>query len=801
MSALISGYAYDIFISYRQKDNKHDGWVTKFVENLRGELEATFKEDISIYFDINPSDGLLETYDVDASLKEKLQCLIFIPIISRTYCDPKSFAWEHEFKAFVDQASHDKFGLKVKLPGGNVASRVLPVQIHDLDPGDKKMIETELGGFLRGIEFIYKEPGVNRPLMANEDHPDKNLNKTIYRNQINKVANTIREIINGLKNPDLNEKVNSKKVEEEFYRARKVLKPGIILGSILILAIVVLGYFLINHSAKSVSPTDKSVAILPFQNLSNDSTQVYFCDGFTEELLNDLQKIKEITVRSRTSTDRYRKTTKPVRTIGSEMNVRYIIEGSVGREANNLKIWVQLIDAKTDEHIWANEYTRESKDIFALQSEIAGKIAGELETVLSPEEKKLIDKTPTENLEAYNYYLKGNDFYWRGNDQQDFDIASRMYSKAIEEDPNFAKAYVRLSICYLTTYWFYYDHSPDLIAKGKEAINKALEIDPNLPDAHIALATYYYWGFLNYSKALDEIDIAQKQMNNNSECFFTKGNIYRRSGEWTLSKENYLKAFELDPGSPVLAENLAETYYLTGEFNESEKYFNKTSLLNPSFIDLYWFKGNMYLKWKGNTTLARTAMAEASKFQESNSSNGIFEFNVMLDIYEGNFDKAISSLSSNSTKIIDDDQFNYRPKSLLFAFIYDLIKKPDKARAYYDSARVTIESKILNDSDDSRLYSAVGIAYAGLGQKEKAISAGKRATELLPINIEAFRGVCRAEDLAKIYVMVGKYDAALEQIKLLLSVPSQLSARLLLLDPTWKPLWNMPEFKKITAEH
>ena len=150
------GYKYDIFISYRQKDNKHDGWVTEFVDNLKTELESTFKEEISVYFDINPHDGLLETHDVDASLKDKLKCLVFIPIISRTYCDPKSFAWEHEFKAFVEQASKDQFGLKVKLPNGNVASRIIPVQIHDLYPEDKALLEKELGGVLRAIEFIYK---------------------------------------------------------------------------------------------------------------------------------------------------------------------------------------------------------------------------------------------------------------------------------------------------------------------------------------------------------------------------------------------------------------------------------------------------------------------------------------------------------------------------------------------------------------------------------------------------------------------------------------------------------------------
>src|SRR5512136_850292 len=163
MSSIIEGYNYDIFISYRQKDNKGDRWVSEFVDALKTELESTFKEEISVYFDINPHDGLLETHDVDESLKEKLKCLVFIPIISRTYCDPKSFAWEHEFKAFIELASQDQFGLKVRLPNGNVASRVLPIRIHDLDPGDIKECESVLGGFIRGVEFVYKEPGVDKP--------------------------------------------------------------------------------------------------------------------------------------------------------------------------------------------------------------------------------------------------------------------------------------------------------------------------------------------------------------------------------------------------------------------------------------------------------------------------------------------------------------------------------------------------------------------------------------------------------------------------------------------------------------
>ena len=212
MASIIEDYTYDIFISYRQKDNKYDGWVTEFVDNLKKELEATFKDEISVYFDINPHDGLLETHDVDESLKEKLRCLIFIPIISRTYCDPKSFAWQHEFLAFVNQASKDRFGLKVKLPNGNVASRVLPVYIHDLNPADQKLFEEVLGGMLRGVEFIYKAPGVNRPLRSVEENPHDNLNHTIYRDQLNKVANAVDEILRGISEQGQQEEVISREV-------------------------------------------------------------------------------------------------------------------------------------------------------------------------------------------------------------------------------------------------------------------------------------------------------------------------------------------------------------------------------------------------------------------------------------------------------------------------------------------------------------------------------------------------------------------------------------------------------------
>jgi Tol biopolymer transport system component len=226
MPSLISGYEYDIFISYRHKDNKSDGWVTEFVRTLRSELEATFKEDISIYFDENPHDGLLQHHEVDGSLRDKLRCLVFIPIVSQTYCDPKAFAWQHELLAFIKLATEDKLGLKTKVGGGNTASRVLPVRIHEMDAQDKKLFEEATGGIMRPIDFIYKEAGVNRPLRANEENPGKNQNKIFYRNQVNKMANAIKDIIAGLQGSgESATTVKGSEAERAPIPAPGVLKP------------------------------------------------------------------------------------------------------------------------------------------------------------------------------------------------------------------------------------------------------------------------------------------------------------------------------------------------------------------------------------------------------------------------------------------------------------------------------------------------------------------------------------------------------------------------------------------------
>jgi TolB-like protein/Flp pilus assembly protein TadD len=796
MASLLQGYEYDIFISYRQKDNKGDRWVSEFVDALKTELESTFKEDLKVYFDINPHDGLLETHDVNASLKEKLKCIIFIPIISQTYCDPRCFAWHYEFVAFNKTAKEDHLGRDIRLTSGNVASRILPVKIHDLDHEDMTLLENELGGVLRCIEFIYKSPGVNRPLRINEDHPQDNLNKTYYRDQINKVANAVKEIIIAIKRIDNQDSdVTKKIINEKAVKVNKKLSLNLV-GLILILAFIVLGYYFFPDIKKSPNIAGKAIAVLPFDNMSDKEELFSFGDAMTDEIIQQLYKIKEFIVRPRPSVMRYKATTKKTSLIGQELKVNYIIGGSTQRFGDRVRIRVHMINVVADTLMWSENFEGNMKDILSFQSDIAKQIAANLKIVLSKDELKQIEKKLTENPEALEYYLHGNYQYTSSYETQSLEIAAKMYEMAINLDQKFALAYVRLSLCYSSLYWFDSDQNQEWLVKSKEAIDKAFKIDPDLPQAHLALGSYYYWGYLNYAKALEEVTLAQKWLSNNSECFYTKGNIYRRAGEWTLAKENYLKALELDPSSSQVIFSIAETLSLLCEYKEAEAYYEKAISLNPIFIEPIWQKSFMYLKWKGNTIQARRTIEEAFKFKECRSDPRLIEFNFLLDIYDGNYKEALSVISSSNYELVYYHLY-FNLKSLLYAKVYGLMGMAEKEYNYYDSARINLESRILKSPDDPRLLSAIGFAYAGLGRKKEAIDAGMRAVDLMRIDKEAYRGAARAEDLARIYVMVGEYNAAIEQIKLLLSVPSRISVKLLLLDPVWKPLWNLPDFKKM----
>jgi TolB-like protein len=574
MPSIVSGFEYDIFISYRHNDNR-SGWVTEFVNALQEELAATIKEPLSIYFDNNPHDGLLETHNVDKSLKGKLKCLIFIPIISQTYCDPKSFAWQHEFCAFNNLVREDQFGRDIKLNSGNVASRILPVKIHDLDHEDRSILENEIGGVLRAIEFIYKEPGVNRPLKPSDQKND-NLNKTDYRNQVNKVANAIKEIITSLKNP-VPSIAQTNSFSEASIKLDTKFKRKYILGAILILTLFVSGYLFFPKfriAAQNSEEVDKSVAVLAFVDLSPNKDQEWFSDGLTEEILNSLANLNELKVTARTSSFYFKDKDVSLPEIGEKLGVAHVVEGSVRRIDDRLRITAQLIRVSDGFHIWSQTYDRTSDDLFKVQTDIAENIARQLIKELTPAKQLQLVTSKPANLEAYEYYLKGskswNKYYSSRLDNYLLE-AERYYLKSLSSDPSYAETYGGLAVTYLSKdsshidrdkYW---NLSDSLIRIG-------LKLNPRSP--FVLRAYSYVLRRMDPPKLDSSFYLLKKAYQIDSYPGILAG-FYRSVGLNEIALRFYQQAVEIDPLDINNLNGLARAQMNLGLFEEAKKNYEK----------------------------------------------------------------------------------------------------------------------------------------------------------------------------------------------------------------------------------
>jgi TolB-like protein len=726
MSSLIPGYNYDIFISYRQKDNKHDGWVTEFVENFKGELESTFKEEISVYFDINPHDGLLETHDVDESLKDKLKCLIFIPVISQTYCDPNSFAWKHEFKAFIYQASKDQFGLKVKLPGGNVANRVLPVQIHDLDAEDKKLVEKEFGGHLRGVEFIYKESGVNRPLKPT-DKEEKNLNATKYENQINKVANAVKEIITSLKRQDQHPEEGSMQEAEVQPVQQRSKKSLIIALSLILLLLIVPGIFFIPKLSKSSEELEKSIAVLPFINDSPSDSNEYFINGLMEEIITNLQKIKDFRVLSRTSTAQYKGINRPIMPeIAKKLGVNYIVEGSGQKYGNSYRLRVQLIAGNKEKHLWAESYEKEikePKDIYGTQSEIAQSIARSLKATITPEEKQLIEKIPTLNLKALDFYQRGRDEqckYWlNNNNKKALQNATLYYKMALKCDSSFAQAYTGLAIARIYSYWtnvyskIVFQENDMRILKDSviSLADKALYYNKNLDEAYIVKG----WSTTNTEMALKEYKTALNVNPNYGLAYNAIANVLYDNSEYTDAIAYRLKSIELEKGPllPLFLNNLGFLYENLGFPENAVDIYNQIFQLTKDSLRYYRnMSGPFYAVENWDESIKW-----ANKILEKNANDNWAHFQLAsIFLYLGKDD-------SLNFHIIKNPEFDYLNYEMELFKGYLLWKKGDEGKAniifekFMDFSEKLIKSGY-NKEEGLKISAQI---YSLKGEQKKAI--------------------------------------------------------------------------------
>jgi tetratricopeptide (TPR) repeat protein len=753
MSSLIPGYEYDIFISYRQKDNKYDGWVTEFVDNLKRELEATFKEEVSVYFDINPHDGLLETHDVDASVKEKIRCLVFIPVISHTYCDPKSFAWEHEFKAFIELVSHDQFGLKVRLPDGNIANRVLPVQIHDLDKEDIKLCECALGGHLRGVEFIYTEPGVDRPLIPTDDEK-KNLKGIRYRNQINKVANAVKKIIDGLQTeqripdfvkPDLETswEVTDPIPSEKPHDLNKSKTLSYVISSILVIVFLVIYIFpkLFKRDALEklqISGEKISIAVMPFKNMTNDSAWDIWQNAIQETLITSLSNTGEIRVRNKGNINELLKikdsehfaslTPEIAGAVSGKLDADLFIYGSILKSGSKVRLDAKLIDTKTTEILKSFEINGPFDEnlVFLLSDTLRNKVTDYL--LIS----KLVKENPgmqhnfplPRSADALKYLLNGSDAMERG----DMDEGRRCYNLALAIDSNFFGASFMLENSY----------------GGTEESYKWLIRNFKRKD-RMSLADRYYAGwsyefsFGPESEQIKYLQLLRELDDQDVSTTYLMGFTYNMNKQWDKAIIEFQKYFEIIRkwGNDYLKNNfvygmLGRAYHNAGQFNKERIVYNESDKYSPEY-DLIFYRRAILAFSEKDSVLAKSYIEKFIKKSRENSSPEIeINFN-MGDLYAetGMLDEA----EEYYRKGVALDPENIKSWERLTNFFIEYNRKLDEAVELMDKAMKLAKNKV----DYYNYMNTKGWALFRQGKSAEALSVLQKAWDEAPYKLYAIK--------------------------------------------------------------
>jgi len=545
----------------------------------------------------------------------------------------------------------------------------------------------------------------------------------------------------------------------------------------------------------------KRLVVVPFENLGPADDE-YFADGITDEITARLAAIRELSVISRQSAMQYKKREKNTRQIAEELGVDYILEGTVQREGsldpNGLvRIRPQLINASDDVHMWAQIYEKNISEVFLVQSEVAKQVAQALDVTLLDQEKVELESIPTKNMEAWNYYLRGNDYLGREPPKLSLRIAIGMWEKAIELDPQFTLAHTQLSHAFILMYWNH-GGSTENIEKAQKHIHTAVALAPDLPEVHSALGHYYYHGRRDYESAFKEFAIVLKSRPNDEKALSWTGWVYKRQGKFEKALEYLKRTYEIGPRNYVYPFHIGLIYELLDRYEQAEFFYDQAISLAPDSARIYNWKMRLYLR-QGDTKKARAVQKEFSQYPNVTKDSEIMNTLVEIDVYERNYPAALDRLSSISSEAVTNWPDIY-PNALRKAHIYEYMDKDDQAKQYYKEVRISLERKIAEEPNNINYQSILGIAYAGLGLREKAIIAGQKAWKEMPISKDAQAGSWAIQNLAIIYTMVGEYDKAIDQIVDLLSRPGPLSIPSLRLDPAWDPLRHHPRFKKLIEQ-
>jgi TolB-like protein/Flp pilus assembly protein TadD len=545
------------------------------------------------------------------------------------------------------------------------------------------------------------------------------------------------------------------------------------------------------------TPAEASIAVLPFSNLAADQETQPFVDGIHDDLLTQLSKIGALTVISRTSVLEYRNTTKNVRDIAAELGVATVLEGGVQRAGDRYRINVQLIDADTDAHLWAEQYSGELTvaNIFEVQTRIAMSIAGALESTLTSGERENLERLPTEDLEAYEAYQRARELAWSGVESE-MRTGDRLTSHAIERDSSFAEAYALKAVFASLLYWFHYDRSDSIAAAARDLSARALELAPGLPEGHWARGHYYYRIRLDYDRSLEEVELALRGRPGEADYEALAGDNLRRKGDMRGALERYLRTVELAPRTADAAQTVAQTYGLLHEYDAAERWYLRSNTLRPDIADVYNGLARVRIQAAGDTAGARRWLAEAVEL-------GVYyhddQLNLVgLEMIARNPEASVRAAESWPGGVYSN-QFQYWPTALAVGLALQLGADTVEARAAFDSARAILEPLVAVDPTEPRYRSALGLALAGLGRGEDAVREAEEGVRLMPPEREAWRGMWRVHDLAHAYAMTGRTEEAIDRLEFLLSVPSDVSVWLLRFDPAWDPLRGHPRFEALVA--
>ena len=573
-------------------------------------------------------------------------------------------------------------------------------------------------------------------------------------------------------------------------------------AALLALAVVVAGIAMFSRYRvrSTLAAPEKSIAVLPFENLSDDKENAFFTDGVQDEILMDLAKVADLKVISRTSVMQYRDALKRnLREIAQQLGVAHVLEGSVQRAANRIRVTAQLIDARTDAHLWAEHYDRPLDDVFAIQSEIAKTIADQLQAKISPTEKAAIEKAPTTDLVAYDLYVRAQELFADTSDavhaREKLPQAAQLLGEALARDPHFLQAWCLLSRVHSVAYFRGHDHTPARLDLAKAALDRAMRLQPDAGEVHLALANYYYHGFRDYGRARSELAIAKRTLPNNVDVFLYTGLIDRREGRWEEATRNMERALELDPRNFFILQQLALAYVWQHRYADAARIYDRALTIVPADPNSRILRALVALDWQADIKPFQTTL---SRLVAENPNVALDIDTLQYSVCDRACAAAIRTLANYPREGVASNGVNYP-----YAYWEGVVARCEgdsvKARAAFAAASREVQKIVQQQPDFAAALSLLGMIDAGLDKKEDALKEGQRACELLPTSKDAIDGASLAINLAQIYAWTGEKDRAIEQIAAVERIPNSLSYGLLKLHPYWDSLRGDPRFEKIVA--